>query len=266
MPVTLKYITSMPLLYSGDCSLLGITPGIAHSDLILYAEEIYGDEAWLARHALRLDGTLVATADEQSGQNPDVKPLDIPADIISPHTAWHTMTLNFTGARHRGMRGPERIDEMLRPLSMPEKIALIERLNLDLLPPMLLGMAESYVLAEAVITRPNLFLLCRRIRLAYLLEEDHYDKDNQPYNYDTLVLYVAHFLDREAEHETPLHELLNALPEVELERPMDCLVYGDLAFVAEGGSGGPDGRRSAIHVWQILRSTTETQERRGLYD
>ena len=259
-------MTSLPLLYNGDCSLLGITPGMDDSDLILYVEEIYGEEAWLARHALRLDGTLVASADEQSGQNPDVKPLEIPADLITPHTAWHTMTLNFTGARHRGLRGPERIDEMLRSLSMLEKIALMERLNLDILPPMLLGIAESYVLAEAVITRPNLFLLCRRIRLAYLLEEDHYDKDNQPYNYDTLVLYVAHFLDREADRETPLNELLNALPGVQLERPMDCLVYGDLAFVADGGSAGPDGRRSAIHIWQILRSTTETQERSSLYE
>ncbi|MBC7809749.1 MAG: hypothetical protein H7175_01310 [Burkholderiales bacterium] len=266
MPVSLKYMKSLPLLYNGDCSLLGITPGLDDSDLMLYAEEIYGEEGWLARHALRLDGTLIASADEQGGENAEVKPLEMPADMISPLTAWHTMTLNFTGARHRGLRGPERVDEMLRPLSMAEKIALTEHLNLDILPPMLLGMAESYVLAEAVITRPNLFLLCRRIRLAILLEEEHFDKDNNPYNYDTLVLYAAHLYDSDADHETPLDELLTALPGVQLERPMDCLIYGDLAFVADGGSLKGDGRRSAIHIWQIRRSMTETQERSGLYE
>ncbi len=73
--------------------------------------------------------------------------------MIKPQTGWHTMALNFAGPRHRGMRAPERTLDLVRPLSIQEKMALIDRFRLDVPPPLLLGIAESYVLAETPIMR-----------------------------------------------------------------------------------------------------------------
>ncbi len=253
-----SHLTILPLQHHGDCSLLGVTPEGA-----IYAEEVYGAEGWVAQHELRLDGTFVRSVDEVHGTTGDIRPLDLPERIVKAKTCWRTMPLNFAGPRHRGLREPERIADLVRPLSIQEKMAVIGKHKLDLLPPHLLGIAESYVLAESEIIRPNLYFVCRRIRLAYILPEPASDADGQPYDYDTQVIYVAHFHDCDGEE--VFADLLSDVTTVPLYRPMDCVLAGDKLYIADGGA---QDRLSAIHVWTLELPELQTEEeklRKKLY-
>ncbi len=230
---------TIPLPHHGDCSLLGVTPE-GH----IYVEEIYADDGWLAQHCYTSDGGLLRSVDELEGQNTTVQPLELPDDLIKPKTGWHTMALNFTGARHRGMRVNERLSDLVQPLSIADKMALSGRLKLQ--PMQVVGVAESYVLAEIELIHPHLFLTCRRIRFAYALPAEQIDADGEPYDYDTLVIYALHLFDLTLEEERPLSTVLNDLPG--LSRPMDCLLHDNWLYIAEGGSAE---RSSSIQVWRV---------------
>ncbi len=237
----LQYLTSLNLSRNGDCSLLGVS-----SDLTVYTEEVYSADAWVVQQAMRLDGAIIEAEDEDYGKNTSVRPLVLPDDIREPKSCWHTMGLNFTGARHRGLRVLEHIAELARPLPLEDKITLGEQLHIPAA--MILGLAESYVLAEAELAHPHIFLVCRRLRLAFALEEEKTDDRNQPYDYDTCVLYAAHLYDRTQDTKVSLREALAGLPGVHLHRPMDCMITQGHVFVADGGEGE---RVSAIHVWRV---------------
>lgn len=238
LPVS--HVTTLPLQHEGDCSLIGVTP-----DRVIYAEEVYGDDGWVAQHALDFDGTFVESVDERDGVG-DLQPLPLPPAIVKPKTGWQTMTLNFAGPRHRGMRESDRTVDMVQTLGIEEKMILVQRLNPDILPPLLLGITDSYVLAETQIVRPALYFVCRRLRLAVALPEPQLDDEGQPYDYDTRVIYLAHFYN--CTEELRFRDCLADLTDVPLYRPMDCLLLGDQLFIADGGDAG---RLSAIHVWQI---------------
>ncbi|NDJ59640.1 MAG: hypothetical protein GYB67_00865 [Chloroflexi bacterium] len=238
----LHYVTTLPLAHAGDCSLLGVTPAGT-----LYVEEIYSEAAWLAQHALNRDGTLVLSIDEDYGAHAVTAPLALPVDIVRPQRAWQTMRMNFSGARHRGLRGPERLLDLLRPLTVHDKMTLAALLDLDPTTP-LLGLAEYYVLAEAALAPPNLYVVCARVRLAYALPEAQIDADGEPYDYDTRVWFTAQVCDRTLGDTPSLMHTLADLPSVELHRPMDCLVHANQLYVADGGA---DDRVSCVHIWQI---------------
>lgn len=241
--IMLTYQSSIKLPHSGDCHLLGVSP-----DLKIYVEEIYTEDAWFAQHTLTLDGTLIETVDEDDGKNTEVTPLVVPEGSFKPQSGVQTIkTLNYTGARHRGLRELERITDVVRPFSLQEKMKMVERLELSIIPPLLLGLAESYVLAEAELQRPSLYVVCRRVRMAYVLPTAQRDENGQLYDYDTHVLYIAHLFDREQE-EVSLLDSLKSLPGTDLYRPMDCLVAQNYLFIADGGGATHHNR---IHVWHI---------------
>lgn len=158
------------------------------------------------------------------------------------------MALNFTGARHRGLRSLDRLDDVIHPFTVPEKFALAGMLKLEVPPPLLLGLAESYVLAEASVISPHLFLICRRMRIAFAFPEERIDDNGQPYDYDTHVLYAAHFYETSSDEPPGIIDSLRGLDGASLCRPMDCLIYGDRLLIADGGS---DDRQSAVHMWRI---------------
>lgn len=249
---TLSYLTSFDLKYREDCNFIGITP-----EMLILVEEIYSEDSWIAQHAIQLDGTYTASIDEDYGKNKALSPLPDKAIITRPQPGWHCMNLNFAGSRHRGLRVPERIADTVQPLSIIAKMKLIEKLELDIAPPMLLGIAESYVISEAQLIRPNLYLLCRRFRIAYALPEEKFDAENNPYDYDTLVIYVAHTYDRESGMDSAFEDILTSLPGTTLNRPMDCLRYNDHLFIADGGSAD---KNSAIHIWKVEREPVENDK------
>jgi len=242
MKYRLEFAASTPLIHSGDCSLIGIS-----ADLTVYAEEMYGEEGWLAQHIISPDRKIVASADENEGMNRHFETFALPDDLVRTQRCKHTAALNFGGARHRGLREPERIAELVRPLTFQTKMTMIERLKLKMSPPMLLGVAESYVLAETLIS-PDIFMVCRRLRLAYALSQPQFDSDHQPYDYDTLVLHIAHDYNPRTDDEISPDRALAGLPGVQLRRPMDCIVRDQHLFIADGSL---DEQVNAIHVWRI---------------
>jgi hypothetical protein len=246
---TLQHVTSLALAHSGDCSLLGVT-----SNLTIFVEEVYGDEGWMAQRALQMDGTMLAAVDEDDGRATAVQPLPLPDDLTQPKTGWHTMALNFSGARQRGIRNLEHVTDIAQPLSIEDKMMLSGRLNVP--SPLILGLAESYVLAEAELVSPHLFLVCRRLRVVYALETEQTDDQNQPYDYDSRVLYVAHVFDRSQDVKPTLRESLAGLAGVELCRPMDCMIAHNHVFIADGGVGE---QVSRVHVWQVERTDDESE-------
>lgn len=235
----LLYRTSILLQHSHDCCLLGVRP-----DLTIYSEEIYGDEGMLAQSAHTIEGALIESVDEGEGAT---APLALPDDAARPRTAWHTMALNFAGARQRGIRANEQIDALVHPLSVEEKAFLARKLGLQVPFPLILGLAESYALAEAPIT-PQIFCVCRRLRVAFALTAPQHDADGFTYDYDSIPFYVAHLYALGGVTTRPLAEWMADLPDAQLRRPMDCLVAFDHLFVADGGAGE---RRSAVHIWRI---------------
>lgn len=245
----LTYVTSLELKYREDCSILGITP-----DLKVYVEEIYSDDAWIAQQALSIDGEVLAIVDEDYGKNTRVKPLSMDDIVATPKPGWHCMSLNYAGPRRRGLRGPERIDDTVLSLPITTKMKLAKKLGLNFPAPMILGIAESYVISEIELKRPNLYLVCRRIRIAYTLNEQKTDDDGQPYDYDTTVFYVAHVYDHHDVNDLTLDDAMTGLKGVTLNRPMDCVLYNEHIFIADGGS---DEQKSAVHVWMIDLASLE---------
>ncbi|MGQ9888730.1 MAG: hypothetical protein ACUVSX_09610 [Aggregatilineales bacterium] len=221
--------------------MLGIAPGP-----VVYVEEFYGEDGWLAQRALRLDGAVLAEMDEAHGARAGAPPLELPADLITPVGVNHTQSLNFSGPRRRGMRAEERIDDMVFPLPVAAKMALAQRMQLDL--PLLLGIVESRVLAETPLA-PDCWLVCRRLRLAYALPQPRRADDGALYDYDSSALHLAHCWTPDDDGELLTEAALAGLPGAHLRRPLDCLAAHGYLFVAEGGA--PD-QRAALHVWRLL--------------
>lgn len=242
----LEYIQTHSLKHSGDCCLLAVT-----SDQHIYAEEIYGAEGWLAQHHLSPDGSFVATIDEDDGRTKVEQPLPLPEDAAQPATGWHTMWLNFAGPRHRGIRSLERVDELVRPFTLQDKIHLSQHPALKMPPPMILGLAESYVLAEAKTVVPGVYFVCRRLRIAFVTGKTETDETGEPFDYDSRVIYVAHFAARSAALDESLVDQMQPLPGITPSRPMDCAIFGNQLYVADGGEAD---RVSAVHVWKITSS------------
>lgn len=254
----LVYQTSLELAHAGDCSLLGVAP-----DLTVYVEEIYTEDCWIAQHAIRPDGKWLKSVDEHTGTNTNVQPLPLPNGTVKPQGGWAAMRLNFAGPRHKGMRIPERVMDMVKSVTVAEKMLLTEKLGLNVLPPMILGIAESFVVAEAKLQYPHLYVVCRRMRLAYALEDVLIGRDKHPYDYDTHIFYVAHLYDKEADgDEIRLDLALEGLPGVKLYRPMDCLITQEHLFIADGGGEAVDNpQKSRVHIWKINRSEGDTVTR-----
>ena len=238
----LDYHTTLELTHNGDCHLLGMS-----ADGTLYVEELYGSEDWFARHAITLQGQWIHSADEEDGQNIDLVPFDLPQDLQRPTSPQYAHRLNFSGPRWRGLREAERIADLVRPFTIPTRMTLGQRLGIA--PPLLLGIAESRVLAEALLTPPDQVLVCRRVRIAYALETTEHDAEHQPYDYDTIPIFIAHpyhIMSGELDVEPDI--AFAGLPGVDLLRPMDCLVANGYLCVADGGD---DSQKSRIHIWKI---------------
>ena len=234
------YTCSMPLRHPGDCHINGFSP-----EGVLYAYEIYGEEDWMAQYAFRLDGTLVASADEADGKG--YKALTLPAELIKPAGVQETRHFQFGGVRWRGIRENDRILDAVHPLTVAEKMALTSAFKLAIPLPRLLGLAESAVLAEANLPGSAVYMVCRRLRITYALGSVQYDADKLPYDYDSLTVHLIH-CDDEADDEPDLVNGLGLFPEAHLKRPMDCMVWQNWLVVADGGT---EAAASAIHVWKI---------------
>ncbi len=243
----LNYVRNIELLYNGAARLRGVLPGTA-PEFRLFVEEIYSEDDWFAHHVLTLGGEHLQTVDERYGENRHAHPIPLPNGTAIPGTVRSTAFLNFAGVRLRGMREAERVAETARALGVRDKLAIIARFGLTFSPMMLLGTAESTVLAEAQIG-PELFVVCRRMRVVYALPQPETDRDRQPYDYESLTFYVAHPVT--LDEDPTLETAFAGLPGVVMDNPMDCMAAGGYLLVAEGGS---EAQRSRVHLWQLSSS------------
>ena len=233
-----QYIRTSQLNHQSDCELIGIQP-----DMTLYVREYADDEAIV--HVLDGTGQLLQSFSEETFADSSIRALNL-TKPTAPHLS---AALNYAGPRHRGMREAERVQDIVRPLSIQTKMQVIQHLRLNIMPMALLGIAESYVLAEALIEPEKRCVVCRRIRLAYALPQIQFDAENQPYDYDTIALYSAHLYDYpSAAPALDPEQVLSGLPGVNLQYPMDCLIYNQHLFIAENGH---QGRTGAVHTWRI---------------
>lgn len=236
----MSYLRTLILGHGGDCVLLGVTP-----DLTVYVDEFYG--TWLAQHGIRVDGEWIASVTEDADK---VHRLPVPRNLICPCREPQTRELNFSGARQRGLQELERVREVVSPLSMEEQMLVIQKLGLAIPPPMLLGLAESTVLSEAELNTPGVFIVCRRLAFAYALPQKQRDAEGQWYDYDTRVVYVAHYYDRGVHEPHALEAAFAGLNGETLHRPMDCVLVNYHLFVAD--SGGETGV-NRVHIWTVAR-------------
>lgn len=234
----LQHSHDISLRYRGDCALMGVTPA---GDI--YAEELY-DETWLAQYHITQSGDIAKSADEQSGQQA-LHPIELPPVAITPQSAPLNHPLNFRGLRQRGLRAEDRVSEWLQPLPIMQKMPLIERLGLNIPPPLLLGIAESIVTSQTALT-DELHLVCRRLRLAHALPQPTTDANGLPYDYDTVTLHIAHTFAPQTSAAPALEECLGKFGGVALMRPLDCLHVNNRLIIADASSGKQNSR---ILVW-----------------
>jgi len=236
---TLRLVQSCFLSHCGECSILGVD---AAGRVAL--EEYYDD--WLAQYVFDRNGTLLALSDEDEGHNTEPPSLFSQINFESPEVPapiTRGALVNHYGGRWRGMREEERVMDMAQPLSIAEKMTLT-RLGL---PGPILGLAESYTLAEAHLTERD-WVLIRRLRVAFTvpLQID----EPEPYDYDTLEIYIAQWFDAAAAatdaatDAAPLNQGLLALG----NRPMDAQVRDGFLFIADAGEAP---RPGALHIFEI---------------
>lgn len=224
-----KHLCNISLSYQGDCALLGITE-TGH----IYSEEYHDDHA--IQHISAPDGKIL-----ESGV------LTIPDNIVKPNVPSHH-PLNYSGGRYRGLREADRVAAWIQPLTIMEKMQLIQSLKLTLPPMLLLGLAESRVLSEAQLSNSQ-SLVCRRVRIAYALPQQQMDNDGLPYDYETHLLHLAHTYDAETEISPSIAAALQGFDGINLQHPMDCIVQRDKLVLADASDGTHNSR---IVIFQVV--------------
>ncbi|MGB7337759.1 MAG: hypothetical protein WBC91_02620 [Phototrophicaceae bacterium] len=233
----LRHKHCIDLAHTSECNLLGVD-----DEFNIYAEEYY-DYTYIAQHRLNFDGILSETRDEESGKI-SIELFDLSKMIALPqHPATHP--LNSTGFRFRGMRQDDKIVEWVIPIPIQDKIPLLQALNLQISPMMLMGIAESRVLSQATLS-PTMTIVCHMLRLLIALPDIKIDYMGLPYDYDTLILHVLHTYNPETDVSQPLHQALQLFPQ--LTTPTDCLLINEHLIVANSSDGTS---KSEIHIFQF---------------
>ena len=235
LPVS--HVTTLPLKHNGDCSLIGVTP-----DRIIYVEEVYGENGWVAQHALRFDGTSSSRLTSSDGDRRNCSHWPLPpqssrqnrlADdgaqlrraAASRDARAGTHARSGAHAEHRGEDGAHRAAPARHP------------------PPHAAGHRRQLRAGRSADRPPGTVFVCRRVRLAIALPEARLDDEGQPYDYETQVIYLAHFYDCERGAALPR---LPRRPDRRPALPTDGLPADGRSSVHR--RGGDAGRLSAIHV------------------
>jgi hypothetical protein len=227
---TFQHERTIPLLHPAQCSLTGVTV-----NWHIYTDEIEPD-SYVTQHHYNASGALIERAIEREGHDW----LTLPENLLSPR--WPQQhPLDYSGARWRGLRETERVQSLARSLSIMQKMTLIQHLGLSISPMQLMGIIESRVLCETRLDE-TLRLVCRRVRLARALPEIEYDDENQPYDYDSPVLYLLHPYSAETQSAPPLDECLNGFSGVDLMHPQDCFYYEGRLLVCDASDGTHNSR------------------------
>lgn len=236
----LTHLWTTHLSHTEGCSFLGYSP-----QQHLYIEEFYEDE-WFAQHQLDRNGNILFSVDEASGTK-QVNALELPPGSDLPPAPPADHPLNLPLLREWGMREADRVQEWVQPLTIIEKMALIGAFSLALPPMLLLGLAESRVLAQVLLSKDH-SLICRRLRLAVALPQIRQHPTGLPYDYETIPCSVLQMQDIASDESPSLASIVQTIGGVTLLRPLDCLTTDNFLFLAEGGDGSTPCR---VHSWKL---------------
>ncbi|MHB8624885.1 MAG: hypothetical protein ACYDBJ_00390 [Aggregatilineales bacterium] len=212
------------------------------------------DEDWIAQFMFDTDGTLRACYDEDCGRDTASESLSLIGFIAPPPVSQDvSRVFDYAGGRWRGLRETDRVPDVLQPMSIAEKLGLTARG----VPGPILGVAESRAVSAARIDvddadHVSWTLVCRRVRITYAVPLV-YDADGLPYDYDTLVLFLAQWADSRnlLPPPPPLTETLT----VELigVKPTDVLYDARRArlYIADSGDAI---HPAAIRIFQVESS------------
>lgn len=237
---------TLPIVLADDCALLGIVP---HADIKatrLYIEQ-YMPQDWVQQTILTAAGDVIQQADDRD----DGPLLTLPDDRIAPEQPFKH-ALQFKGLRYRGLSEEDRIADWVQGLTIMEKMPLASKLNLTVPPPMILGLAESYILSIAHLDDTGQTVVCRRIRLAYRLPQRQIDADGLPYDYDTRVVFIAHPYHVPTDTAPALHDCIGSFADVAVQRPTACIAHDNRLYLLDcGAADDPQTHPARLHIWRI---------------
>ena len=235
---TVNHLCTIPLQYTGICHILAVT-----DQQTIIVEEYYANH-FVAQHHIEPPDRFIITTDEKHGQSCLV-PIPTPAGSAVPPTTNPIPKLEHrTGAPQHGIRADDRIDSLVYPLTMSDKIRLAEQVPVPAPPPMLIGLSESRVLSN--LTLPNDHrLICRHLRLAYALMTEKTLPSGQRINYNTVTIHRLQFLPDD-ESFTPL-TLTGLYTDEHLHRPTQCMRHGDRIYIADSGGDQPN----RVHIYHV---------------
>lgn len=231
-----KHQRSAVLAHAGGCEWLYATP-----ECFVALE--YADEEQVDVLVLDAQGEL-----QTRYVDVDALPVTAPAESLRSHQP-SQHPLNFGGGRWRGLRELERVSEWANPLSVMEKMPLLQALGWNIPPMRLLGLVQSQVLSSAPLASSGLSFICRRVGLALALAQVQQDAGGEAYDYETRWLYVAHLYDPQQDPPPLLTGL--SVGGVRLGMPMSVLVQGTRLALADGGTADLPNR---LHWFEIAYS------------
>jgi len=215
---------TITLPHAGEVYFHGAT---AHHHAYIDMEYMDGKgEDWLMHLHINEQGNIVQMVDEARHGIDNWQP---PQFLIS-HRVPMYHPLAFSGARHHGMRELERVSDLAQPLSIGEKLAIIDWLELDVTPMQILGIASSKILAQADIDDETTWII-RRLSIAVALPDTQIAPDGLPMDYTSIPLYVI----QPDEDEMTLEDILDFMSPTLFVNPMDCIRVNDTLMVLDGG-------------------------------
>ncbi len=236
---TVNHLYTISLQHTGICHILAIT-----DQQTLIIEEYYAG-GFVAQHHINPPDHFITTTDENHGQS-RLEPIPIPAGSALPAESSAFPSLEHrTGAPQRGIRAADRIDSLVYPLEMTDKMRFADHISLPVPPPMLIGLGESRVLSATCLPNGH-HLVCRRLRLAYTLTSEKTLPDGTRINYDTVTVHQLQFLPADLAL-TPLTLAGLYTDDNHLHRPTQCVYQNHKLYIADSG----DKQLNRVHMYHV---------------
>lgn len=213
---------TIPLDFDAPAEVLGIAP-----DGTLYVEEFY-DDTWIRQHII---GPGLQRHDTRDEQSPGFRPLNIPAELTRTSSTFPPLTFD-TGAFPQGNRVDSRVDDLVYPLDIAQKMALSERLGLQIPPPLLIGLLRSHIHSVTDFDETTI-IICRRITVACALASPETALDGTLLTYTSASLQVLQHINR---HSPPdVTSLDGEIHAQGLTHPLQALYHQQRLYVVNQG-------------------------------
>jgi hypothetical protein len=243
----LKHLFSTALDHGG----LNYFRGLDEVSDCIYVEQIYGDEDWLAQYCLDASGQIVGRFDEADNTGKRSRLLDIPQRLAAPAPLSDREQVAIPLVRLQGDRAAERIDDLMYPLTMAEKLWLGTQSGVPA--PLILGIGGRELVAQARLPHSGEMVVCVKSWITQALTEARYDPLDGRCTYASIVVYSLHEFD--ADGEIHMDQGITALGGIDFKQPMDLLATADRLFMVDGNWAGGAGY---VHGWRYAEEPSSS--------